>query len=96
MAKIQCRNFPDHLFEQLVTDAQKNERSLEGHVRFLLTDILNNPTLNEETELPEWMLNALRESAKKGFRSLRYEIIKRLTESLAAEHVYAPDASDKA
>ncbi|WP_143182323.1 Arc family DNA-binding protein [Serratia fonticola] len=94
MAKIQARNFPEHLFEQLMTDAQKNERSLEGHVRFILTCALNNPILNEGTELPEWMLNALRESAKKGFRSLRYEIIKRLTESLAKEEVYPPNTND--
>jgi len=95
VAKIQCRNFPDNLFERLEIDAQKNERSLEGHVRFLLTETLtNSSTIDEDSYfsgfIPEWMLIALKLSAKQGFRNLKYEVIKRLTESLDSDGIYPP------
>lgn len=91
MAKIQCRNFPDDLFEQLNEEAQKNERSLEGHVRFLLSNYLVLKSVNEQLDIPEWMDYELQQSAKRGFRSFRFEIIKRLTESLENEGITPPD-----
>lgn len=91
MAKIQCRTFPDDIYEKLVEDAKAQERSVEGHVRFLLTDYFL--PLDEKpvsVKLPEWMISKLNEYARAEYRSLNNEILKRLTESLAKDGVNPP------
>lgn len=89
MAKFQCRNFPDDLYKLLCEGAESNERSIEGHVRFLLAQALMKAKSNEP-ELPGWMMLALKDSARKGFRSVEFEVMKRLTESLADDGYYPP------
>lgn len=93
MAKLQCRAFPDDIYEKLVNDAREQSRSLEGHIRFLLAKYYS-PSEKEDTEtgrnlitveLPEWMVVKLNESASAGYRSLNFEVLKRLTESLASD-----------
>lgn len=88
MAKIQCRNLSTELYEAICKDACAHERSIERHVRFLLTQAMTE--VNEDKpELPDWIIIALKDSAKKGFRNLEFELIKRLTKSLA-EDGYSP------
>lgn len=89
MAKFQCRNFPDDLYKLLCEGAESNERSIEGHVRFLLAQTLMN-VKPKEPELPDWMVLALKDSARKGFRSVEFEMMKRLAESLADDGYYPP------
>lgn len=91
MAKLQCRTFPDDIYEKLVNDAKQQERSVEGHVRFLLTDYFL--PLDEKpvsVKLPEWMISRLNECARTEYRSLNNEIIKRLTESFTKDGINPP------
>lgn len=91
MAKLQCRTFPDDIYEKLVNDAKQQERSVEGHVRFLLTDyFLPHDAKAITIKLPEWMVSRLNECACTEFRSLNNEILKRLTESLAKDGINPP------
>lgn len=80
MAKVQCRKFPDDLYEKLSVSADKNERSIEGHVRYLLSEMLNDSSVLV-SDIPDWLLEALEDSARKEFRSIELEILKRLTDS---------------
>lgn len=89
MPKIQCRNFPADLYELLCEGATLNERSIEGHTRFLLKQALETKCEGEQ-ELPDWMVDALNNSAREGYRSLQHEIMKRLAESLQKDGVYPP------
>ncbi len=98
MAKIQCRNIDEDVYEAVVNEARRQERTLEGHIRFLLKDWYDNnsegfrpPTDDEQYGwLPKWIVNELRKSAEKGFRSPQHEIIKRLTASFNEENIYDP------
>jgi len=84
MAKVQCRKFPDDLYEKLSVSADKNERSIEGHVRYLLSEMLNDSSVLV-SDIPDWLLKALEDSARKEFRSIELEILKRLTDSFVGK-----------
>lgn len=89
--KVQCRNFPEDLFQRLSDIAEFNERSLEGQVRFMLTHALNSlPDCDNAPEFPEWMRAALEQKASEGFRRFQDEILMRLSQSLASEGITAP------
>lgn len=94
MAKLQCRNFPDGLYSLLREDAERNGRSIEGHIRFVLTQVMMKANAIE-LEPPDWVILALKDSAKKGFRSVEFEVIRRLTKSLADDRYYPPKEESK-
>ncbi|MEN4807299.1 hypothetical protein ABEG98_23250 [Pantoea agglomerans] len=66
---------------------------MEGQVRFMLTTALTSEAESEHfAALPEWMLTALEQKSKEGFRRIQDEILMRLTLSLEAEGITAPVA----
>ncbi len=51
MAKLQVRNFPDDIYEQIVASAAKSERSIEGELRYVLSDVYGKKAKSEELPL---------------------------------------------
>lgn len=51
MAKLQVRNFPDNIYEQIVASAAEAERSIEGELRYVLSDVYGKKAKLEEPPL---------------------------------------------